>query len=337
MKIGIRADGGRSIGMGHIMRTLVLAKELAKYYKVFYICKINGGDLNKYASGIDKVRKEGFEVQLIEENNIIESLKYISADILITDSYDVDEEYFNKTKSMFKKVGYIDDNNLLSYYNVDFLINQNLGAEEFKYNANIDTQFLLGSKYILLREEFRNSSWKRSVNDKVQNIMITIGGADPNNITENILKNITNLRYNFHVIVGASFNNLEELRELAAENDNIKLYFNANMVEVMNKCDLALAACGSTLYELCICGVPIIGIITAKNQEKLAIKMGSLGIIKNLGWYNKLDKNLLHDSIKNISDNLAAKTNMIQKAKYYIDEKGVYRCISAIKFLFNEV
>ncbi|KYH34828.1 hypothetical protein CLTEP_12930 [Clostridium tepidiprofundi DSM 19306] len=30
MKIGIRADGGSKIGMGHIMRTLVLAKELAK-------------------------------------------------------------------------------------------------------------------------------------------------------------------------------------------------------------------------------------------------------------------------------------------------------------------
>lgn len=333
MKIGIRADGGSSIGMGHIMRTLVLAKELAKYYKVFYICKMDSGDLNKYAGGIDKVRKEGFEVQIIGEENIIEQLKKIDADILITDSYDVNEEYFNKTKSMFKKVGYIDDNNLLPYYNVDFLINQNLGAEEFKYKANIDTQFLLGSKYILLREEFRNSSWKRNINTKVENIMITIGGGDPNNITENILKNVSNLKYNFHVIVGAAFNNLEELKELAAENGNIELYFNANMVEVMNKCDLAIAACGSTLYELYICKVPAIGIITAKNQEKLALKMDKLGIIKNLGWYDKLDKNLLHDSIKNISDNLTVRTNMIEKAECYIDEKGTYRCVSVIKSL----
>lgn len=336
MKIGIRADGGSSIGMGHIMRTLVLAKELAKYYKVFYICKMDNSGLNKYTDGIDKVRKEGFEVKLIEENNMLEGLKDINADILITDSYDVNEEYFNKTKSMFKKTGYIDDNNLLSCYNVDFLINQNLGAEEFKYKTNKDTQLLLGSKYILLREEFRNLLQDKTLNNKVENIMITVGGADPNNVTGNILKNVSNLKYNFHVIVGASFNNLENLRELAAENDNIKLYFNANMVEVMNKCDLAIAACGSTLYELCICEVPTIGIITVDNQENLAIKMDSLGIIKNLGWYDKLDNNLLHNSIENISHNLAVRTNIIEKTKCYIDEKGVYRCISAIKSLFNE-
>lgn len=333
MKIGIRADGGSSIGMGHIMRTLVLVKELAKFHKVFYICKIDNSDLNKYAGGIDKVRKEGFEVKLIEENNMIEGLKDINADILITDSYDVNEEYFNKTKSMFKKTGYIDDNNSLSYYNVDFLINQNLGAEAFKYKVNRDTQLLLGSKYILLREEFRNLLRDKRLNNKVENIMITIGGADPNNITENILKNVSNLKYNFHVIVGAAFNNLEELKELAAENDNINLYFNANMVEVMNKCDLAIAACGSTLYELCICEVPTIGIITAKNQENLAIKMGNLGVIKNLGWYDKLDNNLLHDSIQNISDNLIGRINMIEKSKCYIDEKGINRCVSVIKSL----
>ena len=40
MKIAIRADGGSKIGMGHIMRTLVLAKELAKTNDVFYICRI---------------------------------------------------------------------------------------------------------------------------------------------------------------------------------------------------------------------------------------------------------------------------------------------------------
>ena len=38
-KILIRADGGKNIGLGHIMRTLVLAKELERECEVFYICK----------------------------------------------------------------------------------------------------------------------------------------------------------------------------------------------------------------------------------------------------------------------------------------------------------
>ncbi len=35
MKIAIRAEGGFQIGMGHIMRTLALAKELTKANEVF--------------------------------------------------------------------------------------------------------------------------------------------------------------------------------------------------------------------------------------------------------------------------------------------------------------
>ncbi len=39
MKIAIRAEGGFQIGMGHIMRTLALAKELAKANEVFIYVK----------------------------------------------------------------------------------------------------------------------------------------------------------------------------------------------------------------------------------------------------------------------------------------------------------
>lgn len=135
MKIAIRADGGSKIGMGHIMRTLVLAKELAKTNDVFYICKVDNLLSNKYKSGIDKVKAEGFDIVTINENNIINDLKNIVADCLITDSYDVNEEYFNLTKGMFEITGYIDDMNLY-YFNVDFIINQNIGSEEYSYEVN---------------------------------------------------------------------------------------------------------------------------------------------------------------------------------------------------------
>ncbi len=52
MKIAIRADGGAKIGMGHIMRTLVLAKELSKNHDVFYICRVDNPLSEKYRIGI---------------------------------------------------------------------------------------------------------------------------------------------------------------------------------------------------------------------------------------------------------------------------------------------
>lgn len=330
MRIGIRADGGRTIGMGHIMRTLALAKELCKSSVVFYICKTEKGMLGKYESGIQRITEEGFDTILVDENNIIEGLKDIHADVLITDSYDVDEEYFNRTKAMFRKTGYIDDNNLLPYYNVDFLINQNLGAEELKYNVNEDTELLLGTRYVMLREEFRELPINRTVKPTIKDILITIGGADPNNITENILDMIKDLDFNFHVVVGPSFTNLHTLNKIEKENDNINLYFNANMAKLMCNSDLAISSCGSTLYELAACRVPTIGIIAAENQEKLSDNMQRKGIIHNLGWYSRLEKERVRATIELMAMSDKNRCEIMKKQKC-IDKNGVFNICSALK------
>ncbi|HCL4438282.1 TPA: UDP-2,4-diacetamido-2,4,6-trideoxy-beta-L-altropyranose hydrolase [Clostridium botulinum] len=301
MKIAIRADGGSEIGMGHIMRTLVLAKELAKTNDVFYICKKDTSLSSKYKPGIDKVRSQGFRVVTINENNILSELKHISADCLITDSYDVNEEYFNLTKDMFKITGYIDDMNLY-YFNVDFIINQNIGAEEYFYKVNKDTKLFLGTNYTMLREEFRKNH-NKDIKKEVQDVMITVGGADPNEITNTICNYVKDLELKFHIVIGASFKeeSIKKLVKLKNLKDNINLYFNANMIEIMNKCDIAISACGSTLYELAVCQVPTLGLIIADNQEKIAYKMNKEGLMYNLGWYKDLTKNIIIDNIKKIS------------------------------------
>lgn len=109
---------------------------------------------SRYKPGIDKIKSEGFTVLTINEDKFIKELCKVKADCLITDSYDVNEEYFNLTKDMFKVTGYIDDTNLY-YFNVDFIINQNIGAEELSYKVNKDTKLFLGTNYTMLREEFR--------------------------------------------------------------------------------------------------------------------------------------------------------------------------------------
>lgn len=345
MKIGIRADGGSQIGMGHIMRTLVLAKELAKTEEVFYICRIEediskvfhhiqpssfnivkeASFSHKYKNGIEKVLRQGFNVKLVSEDNLIQDLKNIKMDLLITDSYHVDEDYFNKTKAMFSKTAYIDDVNLY-YFNVDFLINQNINAEDFNYKANKDTKLILGSKYVMLRDEFTKKSCK-AINKKVRNVMITLGGADPNHITEKILLWTKDLEYNFHVVIGPSFDNCSKIKEFQGE--KVKLYYNANMYEIMQICDIAISACGSTLYELAACGLPTIGMIIADNQQKVGEKMHNLGVIKNVGWFNKVEKEEFIKVIQFVSEDYNLRKNMSKNALKIIDGDGAKR-IAAI-------
>ncbi len=342
MKIAIRADGGSKIGMGHIMRTLVLAKELSKNNDVFFLCRIDVSSLqffmkssqvcqfntdieqgvsDKYKKGIEKILNEGFKVKLVREDYLIQDLQKVEADILITDSYDVDEEYFNRTKNMFSKTAYIDDMNLY-YFNVDFLINQNIDGEDFSYKTNKETKLMVGCKYVMLREEFAQPSGK-NVNEKVKDIMLTVGGADPNYITEKFLRWGSDLDYNFHVVIGPSFNANNSVKDF--ESEKIKIYYNANMYELMQKCDIAISACGSTLYELAVCGVPSIGIIIADNQEEIANKMHDLGIIKNIGWFNKIKKEDFIKVVKSVSKDYNLRKAMSKKASKIIDGKGAER------------
>ncbi|MGY0375139.1 UDP-2,4-diacetamido-2,4,6-trideoxy-beta-L-altropyranose hydrolase [Clostridium sp. JNZ J1-5] len=331
MKIAIRADGGSKIGMGHIMRTLVLAKELKKTNEVFYVCKIDKLFSDEYKPGISMVKSNGFKVITINEDNLIKELFQVRADCLITDSYDVSEEYFNVTKKFFKITGYIDDMNLY-YFNVDFLINQNIGAEGLKYRVNTDTRLLLGTEYTMLREEFRRFNSK-GINKKVSDIMITVGGADPNGITNIICEYVKDLEFTFHIVVGSSFKeeNIKKLTKLKNMRKNINLYFNPKMIEIMNKCDVAISACGSTLYELAVCGVPTLGIVVADNQEKIAYKMHCEGLIYNLGWYNELNKDKIIYNINRICK-LDNREIMTKKQKV-INRNGVEELVIKIEKL----
>ncbi len=347
MKIAIQANGGIQIGMGHIMRTLVLAKELSKYNEVFYMCRVeNKGDCSesyikdnscevtsleqlveynisysKYIQGIEKILCEGFKLTLLNEDNLIDALKDIKADLLITDSYSVNEKYFEETKKIFNKTAYIDDMNKY-YFNIDFLINQNCDAEDFHYKVNHDTKLILGADYILLRGEFKNLN-KKDIKNKAYDIMITVGGADPYNITKRILYYISELDYNFHVVIGPSFEDTSFVKSF--KNDKIKFYYNADMCEIMKKCDIAISACGSTLYELSACGIPTLGIIIADNQQGIANKLDNMGIIKNLGWYDKISKEDLINNIDILTNDYILRKSLSEKASKLVDGKGAER------------
>lgn len=332
-RFAIRADGGCKIGMGHIMRTIVLAKELAKTNDVFYVCKVDDPLSHKYKYGIEKIKEEGFKVICIDENNVIEELKKIKADCLITDSYDVDEKYFIQTKYLFDKTGYIDDMNLYSF-DVDFIINQNINAEDLKYNTDKRTKLFLGPNFVLLRDEFRKINTKK-INKNIENILITLGGADSNNYTGKIIECIKELQYCFHIVVGKSFNNVEILKCYEQKYSNIKLYFDANMSDLMLKSDIAIAACGSTLYELAACRVPTIGIVVAQNQSNIANKMEEKKTMINLGNIVNLDKEKLISTIELLAYNLEIREELTFNQSRIVNRNGVKNLCSNIKTIFE--
>lgn len=282
-KILIRADGGAGIGMGHIMRMLTLAKQLKKNNEVIFICR--EGKNGQYDAGIKKIREEGFQSIIIKNNELVNEIKGVQgklrADMLLTDSYDVTEEYFDELSRVFSKTAYMDDVNCMRI-NVDLIINQNMGAEHIIYNSfpNENTKLLLGCKYVLLRDEFKKAESEK-IENKEDSLMITVGGSDNDFLTVKIITLLEQLDCRINVVIGNAFSEglVSELEKIAADRKNIILYKNCIMSEVMKVSTMAVSACGSTLYELGAMGIPTVGIVVADNQEKVALNMDKEGII----------------------------------------------------------
>lgn len=307
-KILIRADGGEGVGFGHIMRTLVLAKELSQRFHISYVCLED----DRFINGIRKIEDEGFRVFKVKNNSEIEDILKLDGDFILIDKYDIDKKYFEKLKEKFK-VFYMDDNNKLDYYPVDLIINQNVYGDMLKYNKSIDTKALVGGKYVLLRDEFINST-PITINKQIKDILITLGGSDDFNITESIIKNLLGLNINLHVIIGPAFKFKETLK--CYSDKNIIFYENAIISNVMKKVDMAISSCGSTIYELSFLGVPTIGIIVADNQKQCGQYMEKKECII-------LKSNIDKSDIENFTyfHRLRLSNNM----KKLIDGKGKYR------------
>ncbi len=308
LKVAIRADGGSKIGMGHITRCLALAEEL----------KDENCDITFITKNIEAVTKKLIEekfkfiaLSVLQTEEIIYMKEKIKGfDILITDSYDIDFKYLDEIKKRGIFLVTVDDLNLLESYPSDIVINGNIYAEDLNYTSTYgQTKFLLGTKYTLLRKEFRNIPPKE-IKDTLENILITMGGSDPNGFTLKILEIIKDRKdLKIDVVIGASFEDklVNEINELIKRSGNISTYHDVNakiMKELMIKADIAISAGGSTLYELAAAGVPTLAIIAADNQIRNVEYMSKAECILNLGFeVNKdmLIKNfnkLLYDDVK---------------------------------------
>jgi UDP-2,4-diacetamido-2,4,6-trideoxy-beta-L-altropyranose hydrolase len=197
----------------------------------------------------------------------------------------------------------------------------------------------------MIRSEFSNMP-PRVLREKVEEIMITTGGADTYNLTGRLLDILlTKVEYRhirFNVLVGSAFTNCEYLEELSKNFPNLNLYANSNLPyklpritisdvsSIMLRSDLAISAGGSTLYEFAACGTPVMAFILADNQEGLVQKMDELGYILNLGWHHQLKEELVLSELREMMDDYPLRKEMSLKGQKLIDGKGTERIVERI-------
>ncbi len=279
-----------------------------------------------------------------------EALPQRNAAILV-DSYYVTEKYLAALKKRITTI-YMDDIYAFSYP-VDMLINYNIYGEEMGYEkdaAFADTKLLLGTEYVPLREEFSAGAGyvqsRKVLSLGAANvtpaadggILITTGGSDSFNLAGQLLMEA--MKYDalkekeYHVVSGSLNPHIGELQALAQKHENIHIHCNVtNMAELMAESEVALSAGGSTLYELCAMGVPVIAFSFAENQERLVQTFVKRGIAQYGGNYRTDGNKMIQNTIAGLETLLEdenLRTEYRKKARTLVDGKGADRIAEAI-------
>jgi UDP-2,4-diacetamido-2,4,6-trideoxy-beta-L-altropyranose hydrolase len=340
MIVGFRVDANENIASGHMVRCITLAKELVKRgcEVVFYLAQ----DKETW-----RLSDNGFNYEILnsdwrnlndEINVMAEIIQKGSLDWLVVDSYQVDNEYLS-LMNKYCKIAYIDDM-AVEKYDVSAVIHYGLIDTEYalKYDKT-DTICITGPEYIPLREEFSD---RLDDSDRGKSILITTGGIDTFNVTLDVLKYLVNDRifdeYSFYAVVGSMNSYEDQIRAFAKANTRVNVLKNiSNISYYMRKCDMAVSAGGTTLYELCACNTPTVCFSFADNQFEFAKRMEKDGLMLCAGdprFDDNIGKRIV-SCLEYVYNDVKLKKSCIDKMRELVDGKGAWRIANKLIEVIN--
>jgi len=272
MKVLFRADADKDHGLGHLHRCLGLACAL-RVSNVECVFLVYGGEEAR-----SRAEFLGFETHMANsvalggDGDLDQTLK-IAAEThsiaAVIDSYSTGPQYLANLRSAGLFVAAIDDFALHSF-SCHLVVNGAAGAERLPYvSATGDTQFLLGTQYVLLRPEFWNAPERNYVRE-VKRIMLSAGGTHRVDLLCRILAMLDDLGGDFSItVITGPFSKNPHLINQAAANCKRNVTVESSpksLYEIMVRSDMALTAAGQTAYELAALGTPIVAFSIADNQ-----------------------------------------------------------------------
>lgn len=348
MRLFIRADANTQIGTGHIMRCIALAQAWQDQGgQVTFLTHCTSEPLRQ------RIQVEGFEFVPIDHANpdssdLKKTIEVIKPQTpiceppaakpwLCLDGYHFTPDYQKAIRDAGIRLLVIDDMNHLPHYHADILLNQNIHAPDLHYFCDPDTTLLLGTRYVLLRREFmKYKGLKREIPEKAKKIIVTMGGADPDNATLKVFEAIKLLNdpdLDVKIIIGPSNPNIEIIkRSMLHAQCPMRCVENAtHMPDLMAWADLAITAAGSTCWELAFMGVPFGAIVLAENQAQVASALKLAGVSRTLDTDDSMSVSEIASQLRPLLRSRTKRKEMSRLGSELIPTAGNAETISMLK------
>lgn len=282
-----RADASATIGGGHVMRCLTLAKTLREKGWDCHFASIDGTADIVPEEAFGQFQSHTLSLDQADDPGALPSGPW---DLLVIDHYGLNSAYERRARDKARRLLVIDD--LADRpHDCDILLDQNLGrtAQDYRDLVPSGADILTGPDYALLRPGFACARNRRlaELNRSVKRLLIFVGLGDPNGVLLKILDSLPKICSDLFVdiVIGrASGQNASVERRVSALGDRAKLYTVVDdMAALMGEADIAIGAAGSTSWERCCLCLPTVLITIADNQRSGARALCSAGAAELVG------------------------------------------------------
>lgn len=316
-RIVIRTDATNEIGTGHVYRQLYLASRIMEHEVIFLMD-------NSKSLGIEIVKKNNYPIVTFE-GECFEKISELKPDIVVNDILDTTLDYME----------YFKEKNI---YTINFEdLGEGAKIADIVFNALYDYKIPLknikmGYEYYVLRDEFKEFN-KKEIKEKVEKILITFGGTDPNNYTEKILNLLScyNESIYIDVILGLGYKEKEYIKNKYKDSRNIRVVDSVtNISDYMYDSDIVITSGGRTMYEVASLGIPCM--VLCQNERELTHLFGNAGNgFLNLGLGKYLNDGIIKNNLIELINNHSMRVEMNERMCSINLENGFENIMAVVK------
>lgn len=290
----LRADGDARIGLGHVMRLVAVAELLGAEFDYTFAIQEPSAAVSQLLTGA------GLLVQVLPTQPIQAEAAWLVAnllkpgDVIVLDGYSFDYSYQQTLRAARIRLVAIDD--LRTWPAVaDVLINHSPGVTSAMYEGGLQTTFLLGPAYSLVRRAFVEACCPPIPPAPITTVLVSFGGADPLGLTTKCLAALLALDGLTHIglLTGSAFaGDLTLLKQQATTfGKAVVLHQRLNateLVQTLRAYDAIICPASTILIESLLLGRPVLTGYFVENQLHLATFVQQHGQAHSVGDFTQL-------------------------------------------------
>lgn len=344
----IRTDANPSIGSGHVVRCVSIARE-ARLQGLQVLFAVSDERSQEIVEGRGEAAViVGGDPRSFNEHNalaVADCAQRMQATSVLVDSYAISHSFMDRLHRCCSDVGsrlvYIDDAYTFSEgfvldplpWSLDMVINYGFGFSEDQYRHlyGPDVRLCIGPRYAPVRKEFQGAEY--TVKDNVERILITSGSTNPNRTLERMVEGcrLASVDAALDVVVGGQ----ADFDDHTLDGLNAAIHRDvSNLASIMKRADIALSAAGSTLYELACVGIPTIAVPIVENQMGNIRGFGSLGLglgVVELNWTSAA----VASALNTLAHDSRVRRSLSKRMTSCVDGAGARRMLDELGFLLQ--